>query len=64
MKTYCLTLKFADRTISVEKQFNSNKKALFWAQLCLDICGKDENGIRYIAAILFDSKGSPIEGWK
>ena len=64
MKTYCLSLKFADRDMEVKKQFKSNKLALFWAQLCLDICGKDENGKRYTHAILFDSDGRPIEGWK
>jgi len=64
MKIYQLVLKFADRNVTVEKKFKTNKLALFWAQLCLDICGKDENGKRYDCAILFDSAGKPVEGWK
>lgn len=65
MKRYQLILKFADRTITVDKEFTSNKDAIFWAQLCIDICGKDENGISYEAAILFDDKlAIPVKGWK
>ena len=52
MKTYFLLVTFPERKVETKKQFVSDKKARFWAQLCLDICGKDEHGRRYLSANL------------
>jgi hypothetical protein len=63
-KSYLLQLQFKDRTVDVKKKFPSKSKAVIWARLCLDICGKDEKGNPFNFAMLFDEGGSPMAGWK
>lgn len=62
MKTYSLSVFFNHYEVNVDKAFPSIKKALFWAQLCLDICGKDNNGNKFNSACLQES-GKQIAVW-
>jgi hypothetical protein len=60
MKPYQLTLQFPERTMTVPKELKNDKDALKWANLCLDICGKDEHGRRYLIARLVDGAGKEL----
>jgi hypothetical protein len=60
MKNYTLSIVFATRTTVVSRLLADDKEAKFWMQLCLDICGRDENGIKYVSATLTDSTNTVV----
>lgn len=63
MKNYTFKIVFDGcHHVQVVKQFDSIKNALFWAGLCLDICGKDKNGKYYTNASLFQDENK-IADW-
>ena len=54
-KVYNLFITFATYSVEATKEFRTEKEALYWAQLCLDICGNDCYGAKYTRADLFDT---------
>lgn len=53
---YILDIEYVNRTMKVRKTFQASNKekadkdALKWMHICLDICGRDGDGLFYKAA--------------
>ena len=61
MPFYTLSVKYPNRDLAVTKYLRSDKEAKFWAQLCLDICGKNEHGEKYLSASVADKNGKVLQ---
>lgn len=64
MKEYTLAVNYPEWRCLSKKQLKNDTDAIFWSQLCLDICGKDEHGRRYVAAVLFEGTRIVKTQWK
>jgi hypothetical protein len=51
-KSYILKMVFPQREVIVAKDLKNDREADKWAQLCIDICGKDEYGRKYLSVSL------------
>lgn len=54
-REFQLEIQYLDSKVTVKKNLKTMAEAVFWAHLCLDICGKDERGNRYITAQLTEN---------
>lgn len=62
MQNYTFKVTYLTYHIQVIKQFPCIKDALFWAGLCLHICGKDASGKYFTNASLFKDENK-IADW-
>ncbi len=61
MNPYTLFIQYSQWKCTAKKELKNDKDAIKWAQLCLDICGKDEQGNNYVYAILSSEFGGTIK---
>ncbi len=62
---YSLSMIFPTWVVpTVVKEFSSNTDALFWAQLCIDICGKDQHNQAYtLVTLRNETFGETVKMW-